>query len=153
MAKSGKNTRRRSRGNGDAELDVSFLVDAAALAELEQLVGEAIVHIVVWEDSILEAFGDTDFTDAAADIDIYLEDGVRFELFAVLCYTDLNSEPMAEVNELGPRFDSLISQGLQLRDVAADTEDSLVLVLSTQGATLYVNAGAWSADEWEELPK
>jgi hypothetical protein len=152
MAKGGRKSRQMSRSNGDAELDVSFLVDAAALAELEQLVGEAVVHIVVWEDSIVDAFGDSDFTDAAADIDIYLEDGVRFELYAVLCYTDIDGEPIAEVNELGMRFDSLISEGLHLTDVAADTEDNLVLVLSTRESTVYVNAGAWTADEWEELP-
>ena len=136
----------------EPEIDVSFRVDPAALDEMEQLIGQPVARVTVWEESIADAFGDAEFTDATADMDVYLADGVRFELFAVLCYESLDSEPLRDLSDLGVRFAELVMAGLYLDDVAVDTEDDLVLVLSAGDSTLFLNTGAWTLDEWEELP-
>lgn len=147
--------RNASRGNRspDAGLDVTFRASDEDLAELDQLIGERIARVVVWEDSVIDALADSAPMDAAADMDVYLENGVRFELYAVLCYASLEEEPYESVHELSARFDAMTEARLELADVAVDTEDDLVLVLAAGESALYLNVGAWTLDEWEELPE
>ncbi len=69
-------------------------------------------------------------TDSAVDVDVYLDCGVFFELYGVLCYPDLDSEPLAGTATIDAHLAALVSQGIMLIDIAVDDEDSLVLILA-----------------------
>jgi hypothetical protein len=134
------------------ELDVRLSVDDEELDQLAELTGQRVVHAVVWEDSVMDAFDAGEFTDTVSDIDLYLEDSARFELFAVLCYPSLDDAPFDDASIARAQLLTLVKSSATLAEVAADTEECLVLVLSDGDRSLYLNAGAWSLDEWEELP-
>ena len=136
-----------------SDADIRFVVDDEALDELSALSGERIAGVAVWEDSITQALDQSELTDSAVDLDVYLDGGVFFELYGVLCYPDVNSEPLAGTDAIDEHIASLVSSGIVLEEIAVDTEDSLVLVLGRSGRPLlYLNVGAWTLDEWEELP-
>ena len=133
--------------------DIRYTVDDETFDELADLAGERIAGIGVWEDSITQALGEGEMTDSAVDVDVYLDCGVFFELYGVLCYPDLDSEPLAGTTTIDAHLAALVSQGIMLIDIAVDDEDSLVLILGADTRPiLYLNAGAWTLNEWEELP-
>jgi hypothetical protein len=135
------------------DLDIQLTIDESQLDQLSELTGQRMVRSDVWDDTVFDAFDHPSVTEAAVDVDIYLEAGARFELFAVICYTALNGEPLGDRLDVVRWLNDLMDAGAVLEDVAADTEDNLVLVLATEQETLFLNAGAWSIDEWEELPE
>ena len=80
------------------EVDVFYTVDDEMFAELAELAGEPVAGITLWEDSITDALGQSELTGSAVDADVYLGGGVYFELYGVLCYADVDSEPLAGVD-------------------------------------------------------
>ncbi len=132
------------------QLDVNLQIDDETLEELSELEGANIVKIVIWDESIIEALDATVQDLPTVDVDVYLEDGVLFELYGVLCYPDLESDPLGEP---AAQLDAAVGNDAQLAEIAVDPEDDLVLVLYTNDGTLYLNVGAWSLEEWEELPE
>ena len=86
-------------------------------------------------------------------MDLYLRDGVYFELYGVVCYPHPDADPMAELAAIEQYLTGCVKAGLALHEVAVDEEDSLVLVLTQHGRpVLYLQVGAWLLDEWQELP-
>jgi hypothetical protein len=141
------------RRDEQTDADIRYTVDDETFDELADLAGEHIAGVAVWEDSITQALGEGEMTGGAVDLDVYLESGVYFELYGVLCYPDLDSEPLSGTAAIDGQFAALVCQGLTLAEIAVDDEDSLVLVLGADNRPiLYLNAGAWTLDEWEELP-
>jgi hypothetical protein len=135
------------------DVDIRYTVDDETFDELADLAGERVAGIGVWEDSIAQALGEGEMTDSAVDLDVYLDCGVYFELYGVLCYPDLDSDPLAGTAAIDQHLAALVSQGIMLVEIAVDDEDSLVLVLGADNnPMIYLNSGAWSLDEWEELP-
>ena len=140
-------------------------VDDEQYEELSELNGQPIVHVSVWEeglaDSITSPQGDGGKASAAspddgvaADIDLYLRDGVYFELYGTLCYTDLDAPPLSDLAQIEQRLQRLVKAGLELEEVAVDEDEGLVLVLAQRHQpVLYLQVGAWLLDEWEELPE
>jgi hypothetical protein len=133
-------------------------VDDEQYEELSQLNGQPVVHIAVWEeglaDSITLAAPAEGEDETAADIDLYLRDGIYFELYGTLCYTDLDAPPMHDLEQIEEQLQSLVKAGLELEEVAVDEDDGLVLVLAQHHQPrFYLQVGAWLLDEWEELPE
>ena len=135
-------------------------VDDEQYEELSQLNGQPIMHVAVWEeglaDAVAPAAGEANSGNqgVAADIDLYLRDGIYFELYGTLCYTDLDEPPLADLANIEQRLQRLVKNGLTLEEVAVDEEDGLVLVLAQRHQpALYLQVGAWLLDEWEELPE
>ena len=134
-------------------VDYHLSIDDQTLEELRTLEGQSIKKIALWDETIVYALGHDALSAAAVDIDVYLEDGVLFELYGVLCYTDLDDEPIADAAELSLKLSGFQGEESFLDEVAMDTEDDLVLVaLDAEDQPLYLNAGAWMLEEWEELP-
>lgn len=133
-------------------------VDDEQYDELSELNGQPLVHVSVWEEGLADAVaagqGDADGADeVAADIDLYLRDGVYFELYGTLCYTDLDAPPLANLVQIEQQLQALVAAGAVLEEVAVDEEEGLVLVLGQKHRPLlYLQVGAWLLDEWEELP-
>ena len=137
----------------DQGIEVSFRVDMETLEQLDSLSGQQVVATTVWDDSVTQALADVETVDSAVDMDLYLSDGIFFELYGVLCYADLESEPLPDAAAVESALNYLIKLGIQLQETASDTEEDLVLVLADAGGpAMYLNVGAWSLEEWEELP-
>ena len=87
------------------------------------------------------------------DLDLYLADGVYFELYGTLCYPDLDAEPLRGSEQANKYLLSLVNQGIWFDEVAVDEEDQLVLVLSQfRQHVMYLVVGGWLIEEWDELP-
>ena len=142
-------------------------VDDEQYEELSELNGQPVVFVAVWEEGLAEAMtppereaeeSDASASDAkdetAADIDLYLRDGVYFELYGTLCYTDLDAAPLSGLDRIEGQLQAMVKQGLVLEEIAVDEEEGLVLVLAQKHKpVLYLQVGAWLLDEWEELPE
>ena len=135
-------------------------VDDEQYDELTELTGQSVVHVSVWEEDLIDAMrtaaGESLAPDnTAADIDLYLGDGVYFELYGTLCYTDPDAPPLNDLTQIEQYLQQLINDedGLQLEEIAVDEEEGLVLVLAqNHQPKMYLQVGAWLLDEWEELP-
>lgn len=153
---------------GDGELFTQ--VDDEQYEELSALIGQPIVYVAVWDEGMADALDITlDNTlndtlndtldeaaandESAADLDLYLQDGVYFELYGTLCYHDLDAPPLATRATIEQALSNLATRGVKLLEVAVDEEDGLVLVLGRgDQPDIYLQVGAWLLDEWEELP-
>jgi hypothetical protein len=152
-------------------------VDDEQYDELSELNGQQVVHVAVWEEGLADAMTapqlepttepttepSTDSPnrksapsgeETAADIDLYLADGVYFELYGTVCYTDLDAQPLASLAQIEQRLQRLVKAGVELEEIAVDEDDGLVLILAqNHQPVLYLQVGAWLLDEWEELPE
>jgi hypothetical protein len=146
-------------------------VDDEQYDELSELTDQPVVHISVWEEGLADAMGSAgqieasqaapgakdsagDDMETAADIDLYLRDGVYFELYGTLCYTDLDAAPLTNLAQIEQELHRLVEVGVQLEEIAVDEDDGLVLVLAqNHKPVIYLQVGAWLLDEWEELPE
>ncbi len=143
-------------GNNDGAT-LHTTVDDEMYQELSELTGQRIVYVGFWDDSLADAVEQSE-TDPATqnefDLDIYLEDGVYFELYGTYCYPDPNSEPMVGLEPVSEYVGELGQRGMWLEEVAVDENDALILVLGDQGTTkLYMAVEGWLLEEWDELPE
>jgi hypothetical protein len=152
------------RSDSDEELYTT--VTDELYDDLLELTGQQAVHFVLWEDSMAHALANS--PDLAADnaqdspleedlatidLDIYLKDGIYFELIGAQCYLSLDSEPLSGYDTIYSHLTTLRGEGIWLDDVGVDEEDGLVLILSRQRQPLlYIPAAAWTVAEWDELP-
>jgi hypothetical protein len=155
MSGSGKRPRgARTEAN---EVPLITAVDDEIYDELSELVGQRVVHIALWEDSLVDALADATpdpMHQSAFDIDLYLEDGVYFELYGVTCFDDPDGDPWSGHAATQARFAALVGGSATLAEVAVDEDDGLVLVLeSANGGTVFLAVAAWLPDEWDELPE
>ena len=131
-------------------------VDDDLYDELAALTEQRIVHVEIWEDSLTDALADQEVDPADQiffDLDLYLEEGVYFELYGVSGFTGLDEAPVRGAEAIGRHLLSLVNQGTLLSEIAVDDEENLVLVLGQpQAPQLYLIVGGWLVEEWEELP-
>lgn len=132
-------------------------VDDELYEELGELVGQKIVYVGFWDDSLADALDQAESdpaTQSAFDLDIYLEDGIYFELYSTFFYPDLNSEALQGRETVSQAITKLGQQGFWLEEIAVDENDELVLVIGDQGQTrLYLAVAGWLLEEWDELPE
>jgi hypothetical protein len=144
----------------DADFLFYTTVDDELYDELALLAGQRIAHLAVWEDSMVDALagqaggrGQEEPTPATFDMDLYLQDGVYFELYSVAAYPEPDAEPLTDRDALEERLHALVAAGGTLGEVAVDPDDALVLVLAQGSApVLYLAVGGWVLEEWDELP-
>jgi len=129
-------------------------VDDEQYEQLCQLASTPVVHVSVWEESLADAIEpEPASTTTAVDLDLYLRDGIYFELYGVVCYPHPDADPMTDLAAIERRLRACVKDHLALEEVAVDEEDGLVLVLAQRGQpVLYLQVGAWLLDEWQELP-
>lgn len=88
------------------------------------------------------------------DIDLYLSDGVYFELYSTVCFPHLDSNPITQAESIDAALSHEIQAGVWLDEIAVDDENQLVLVLSrNHQPVLYLMVAGWTVDGWEELPE
>jgi hypothetical protein len=138
------------------------VVDDELYAELAELAGQKVVHIQVWEDALLDELAAE--PPAAAqdsfDMDLYLEDGVYFELYSAACHLNPEGEALAGWETVQRLLLDRVRRGLWLLEVAVDEGGALALVLgdpsanpSGQAARLYLAIAGWLIEQWDELPE
>ena len=140
----------------DKELPLLTSVDDETYDELTTLIGQRIVHVALWEDSLADALAQQAVApdqQTTFDLDLYLEDGVYFEMYGVACFDDPEAEAWRGLAQSGARLAAFVAGRSQLSDVAVDDDDGLVLVIATpDGRNCYLVVGAWLLAEWDELP-
>ena len=139
-----------------SEMPLFTAVDDETYAELNELAGQRVVHIAVWEDALDEALAE--MQDAPADrqsfdLDIYLAEGVYFELYGVACFAALDQAPWTGHVQVDAQLKALVGRKATLQEVAVDEEDNLVLVIGKGNEQVYLLVGAWLLEEWDELPE
>jgi hypothetical protein len=147
-----------SRPAHEDELFVSVTDDQ--FEDLMDLTRQPVVFAKLWQDSMANALDDSGHEPdpimeggEAYDLDLYLKDGVYFELYGVQFYPSLDSEPLTGYDSVQGHLQALIATGLWLDDIGVDEDDGLVLILCrNREPLLYIPAGGWFLDEWEELP-
>lgn len=141
----------------EKDLPLMTTVDDETYDELVTLIEQRIVHIALWEDSLADGLTDRPADPAVQDtfdIDLYLEDGVYFELYGVACFDDPDAEAWNGLATTGTRLVTLVKSSARLNDIAVDEDDGLILVLEASGGkTVYLAVGAWLLAEWDELPE
>ena len=132
-------------------------VDDEVYGELAEMVDQKILSFVLWEESLSDELENIETSEeeiVAADIDLYLEGGVYFELYGAVSYPKLTDDPLQGASTIHKRLSTLISKGVWLDEVAVDEHDQLVLVLSQQHQpVLFLAIGGWVIDMWDELPE
>lgn len=140
----------------EPDFDFYTIVDDEMYDELADLAGQKVVHVELWEDSLGETLaGETadPALQVAVDLDLYLDGGIYFELYGVVCYPDPEAEPLVGLRTIEQRLTGLVKQELWFDEVAVDEEDSLVFVLSQKhNPQLYLIINGWTFAEWDELP-
>lgn len=143
-------------GGSDSDMPLYTAVDDEMYAELSQLVGQKVVLLEVWEDSLSSALEGEEIQpqeQVSFDIDLYLADGAYFELYSATCFDSPDSDPWQGLEDVSARLSAIAKQGATLQEVAVDEEDQLVLVLQYgRGQQLFLPIAAWLIEEWDELP-
>jgi hypothetical protein len=129
-------------------------VDDDQYAKLLDLTGQVIVHVNLWEESLLdEVDGDSGPTHVVFDLDLYLEGGVYFELYGAHVYASQDKPPLSDRDTVQPVLVRLVERRARLEEIAVDDEDALVLVLADERESpLYLVAGGWLLEEWDDAP-
>lgn len=140
----------------ESDFDFYTTVDDEMYDELADLTGQKIVHIELWEDALGDTLDDapTDPTARiAVDLDLYLDGGVYFELYGVVCFPNPEADPLVGFSRIEEQLTGLVKQELWLDEVAVDEENALVFVLSQHHQPqLYLMIDGWTFAEWDELP-
>ena len=137
-------------------------VDDELYDELQGLIEQRIVRVEVWEESLADALAENSADPAttpaslaqqtAFDLDLYLDDGIYFELYGTVCLPNPEAEPLQGLETVTTQLDKLVTRGLWLVDVAVDENDALVLVLGVDNqAQLYLVVSGWLLEEWDEV--
>ena len=138
------------------EMPLFTTVDDETYAELNELAGQRVVQVAVWEDALDEALTATTGDPAeqqSFDLDIYLEEGAYFELYGVTCFDALDGEPWRNYAQVDQQLKALVGRKATLQEVAVDEEDNLVLILGKGNEQVFLLVGAWLLEEWDELPE
>jgi hypothetical protein len=137
--------------------DIQFQLTNELWQDLVSLEGAPISAIVLWDQSMLDEALDepvTQSTRAFVDIDLYLANQVKLELYGASITVDEESDPIVGLDDIGETLVRHARAGAIIDEIAAGPEDMLVLVLSNERhETLLVAVSAWLEDVWETLPE
>jgi len=121
----------------------------------EDVIGEKVVGLALWEESLADEEESVPEADERQvfDLDLYLENNVYFELYGVLFFTDQDGDPLQGLDQIGTIVAELTDKGVWLDEIAATDEDEMVLILSqNHEPKLYLSVGGWTLNEWDTLP-
>ena len=153
---SNQNGNKRGAKTNDQGLSIFTTVDDETFDELAELTGERIVHVAIWEESLADELDDMRVEpedQTMFDVDLYLEDGIYFELYGTTCFPSLDSNALMSLDTVSRVLLTLVNQSIWLEEVAVDDDEQLVLVLGQDEVPrLYLVVGGWMLDEWDELP-
>ncbi|MCB0129369.1 MAG: hypothetical protein KDD78_00910, partial [Caldilineaceae bacterium] len=98
---SNQNGSKRGAKTNDQGLSIFTTVDDETFDELAELTGERIVHVAIWEESLADELDDMRVEpedQTMFDVDLYLEDGIYFELYGTTCFPSLDSNALMSLD-------------------------------------------------------
>lgn len=137
--------------------DIQFQLTNELWQDMVTLEGAPISAIVLWDQSMLDEALEEPITQSSrafVDIDLYLANQVKLELYGASIAVDEESDPIVGLDDIGETLVHHARHGAMIDEIAAGPEDMLVLVLSNdRQETLLVAVSAWLEDVWETLPE
>ena len=137
--------------------DLQFKLTDDLWEEMVLLEGVPITAIVVWDSSLVDevlAQPVTDKNRVFVDLDIYLANQTKLELYGASVARSEDSDPIVGLDEIGETLARHTKSGAFIDEIAAGEDNFLVLVLNNeQQQPLLLAATAWLEDVWEELPE
>ncbi len=137
--------------------DLQFKLTDELWQELIVLEGAPISAIVVWDQSMLDEAMEGPISQAErafVDIDLYLANQTKLELYGASIAVDEESDPIVGLDDIGETLVRHSRNGAMIDEIAAGPEDMLVLILSNDNQeSLLVAVSAWLEDVWDVLPE
>jgi hypothetical protein len=137
--------------------DLQFKLTDEVWEDMVTLEGAPVTAIVVWDRSLVDeimAQPITDKTRVFVDIDLYLANQTKLELYGASVTANEGSEPIMGLAEIGDTLARHTRNGAFIGEIAAAEDDLLVLVLNNDGErSLLIGVSAWLEDVWETLPE
>ncbi len=137
--------------------DLQFKLTDELWQELVTLEGAPISAIVVWDQSMLDEAVDGPISQderAFVDIDLYLANQTKLELYGASIAVDEESDPIIGLDDIGETLVHYSRHGAMIDEIASGPEEMLVLILSNDhNESLLVAVSAWLEDVWDVLPE
>jgi hypothetical protein len=136
------------------EEDLFTELDDDRRAELNEMLGLAVLGIELWDESL----GDEEGAEPVApeervffDCDLYLEENQALELYVAAVYPDPEKDPVTGMDVIFDAVGRLADDKLELIDYGeADEEGGLALAFGKgEKVEVVVVASAWMISEWE----
>lgn len=136
--------------------DLQFKLTDEIWEDMVMLEGAPVTAIVVWDRSLVDENLEQPVSDATrlfVDIDVYLANQTKLELYGATVAVNEESDPIVGLDDIGETLALHTQNGAAIDEIAAGEDDMLVLVLTNgQKKSLLIAVSAWLEDMWEELP-
>ena len=136
--------------------DLQFKLTDEIWEEMVVLEGAPVSAIVVWDRSLVDETLDTPVTDQTrtfVDLDLYLANQTKLELYGASVARDEESDPVTGLENIGEMLAQHTRNGAFIDEIAAGEDEMLVLILNNgQKKSLLIGVSAWLEDVWETLP-
>ncbi len=138
-------------------VDLQFKLTDVIWEDMVMLEGAPITAIVVWDRSMVDEMllqPVTDNTRIFVDIDLYLANQTKLELYGASVALDEASDPIIGLGAIGDALARYSRDGAFIDEIAAGEDEMLVLVLNNdRDSSLLIGASAWLPDAWDVLPE
>jgi len=136
--------------------DLNFKLTDELWQDLVALEGLPVAAITLWDNSVIDEAmpeGITNENRIFVDIDLFLVNQTKLELYGVMVTQDEDGIPIEGLDAIGNAITQHTQAGAELHEIAADEEEMMVLVIRNEaGDTLIFSVTAWLEDVWETLP-
>ncbi len=137
--------------------DLQFKLTDELWEDMVALEGAPVTAIVVWDRSLVDESLDQPVTDknrAFVDIDLYLANQSKLELYGASVAMNEKCDPIIGLDDIGETLAQHTQNGALIDEIAAGEDDMLVLLLSNERKeSLLIAVSAWLEDVWETLPE
>ncbi len=144
------------------ELPLEVELDEESWAQLDDLIGKALLGIALWTEPLAAALADElseedrRALESVVDVDLYFEDHMLLELYSAMVYPNEDEEPIEGVDRISETLSRLVARGLHLVDVAEEEETGAPILIFEDfkgGPGCLIVADGWVVDTWEKLPE
>jgi hypothetical protein len=134
--------------------DLYTQLDDDRRAELDEMLGQAVLGIELWDESL----GDEEDAEPVKpeariffDCDLYLEDNLALELYVAAAYPDPEKDPVSGMDTIFDVVGRLADDKMELVDYGeADEEGGIALAFGKgDDVKLVLVASAWMISDWE----
>jgi len=136
--------------------DLQFKLTDEIWEDMVALEGAPVTAIVVWDRSLVDetmAEPVTDKTRTFVDLDLYLANQTKLELYGASVAKDEGSDPIIGLDNIGEMLAQHTQNGAFIDEIAAGEDEMLILVLNNgHKKPLLIGVSAWLEDVWETLP-
>jgi hypothetical protein len=136
--------------------DLQFKLTDEIWEDMVALEGAPITAIVVWDRSLVDetmAQPVTDTTRVFVDLDVYLANQTKLELYGASVAVDEESDPIVGLDNIGETLAQHTQNGAFIDEIASGVDEMLVLLLQNgRKRSLIIAVSAWLEDVWDTLP-